>query len=388
LTVEAQPGVRRSSRRKRSPLATAKDFASKFDSIISTSYEQRSEVPPRRRRRPTRTTQGTPRAGHLDRRGIQRGARTRGANLARGSVAFEARRSAPSSPHIEPAAAIYAAIAFTDSPPRVALPHWRQTSGPGRRCRTIASPRTRSRRPGRRDDRIRVPRHERRSCRSGDNWVTRVGHTWVWTGCAAAEEASSVIGRLTDARQRELTGLLGHGLGFSDECSRRWVRLDLWRPRSSAGGGCQDTFRVVGCGFWPAQRRRVTTAGTERQHGICERRLAAEHPTDVVARDARRGDCHFCAGGGGRLGVGSQLARATGATGHRGGGAGPRVAAHAERPVGDPAAAARQTRSHRQVMVLFPLCGARGTTSRSGFERRHIRPVGGTSGPVCRELSA
>jgi hypothetical protein len=38
--------------------------------------------------------------------------------------------------------------------------------------------------------------------------------------------------------------------------------------------------------------------------------------------------------GGGRSFVGAPVARATGATGHRSGGAGARVAADAERPVG------------------------------------------------------
>jgi hypothetical protein len=58
-----------------------------------------------------------------------------------------------------------------------------------------------------------------------------------------------------------------------------------------------------------------------------QKRLDAEHRTDVAAGDARRRYCRIRTRGGGHPTVGTALARPTGEAGHRGGGAGARVTA-------------------------------------------------------------
>ena len=80
-------------------------------------------------------------------------------------------------------------------------------------------------------------------------------------------------------------------------------------------------------------------------------RLGTEQRTDAAARDARRGCCSVPTRSDGRPGVGSPLPRPT-ADGHRGAGAGPRVTADKERPVGQSAASGPRTGRRRDVTTV------------------------------------
>ena len=87
-------------------------------------------------------------------------------------------------------------------------------------------------------------------------------------------------------------------------------------------------------------------------------RLGTGRRADGGARDARRGRCPVPARSDRRSGVGSPLPCPTG-DGHRGAGAGPRVTADKERPVGQFAASAPPTRRRRHVTTVSvrPMAG-------------------------------
>ena len=205
-------------------------------------------------------------------------------------------------------------------------------------------PRMRSRRSGRRDDRIRVQWRERRAIATATN--ERFGTVVAETSTDATTRTKSI-------------GRSDSGLATSTPRSSPWVlRLGPVRgfrdrrPRgvSSAWHHTSSSPRALGVGGRSLQFARARRSaryllqavgrgrGTTAEEGVAawdwETRLGAKHRSDVCPRDARRGcwDIRTC--GDGRSGVGESVARATGATGDRGGGAGPRVAADAERPVG------------------------------------------------------
>ncbi len=106
--------------------------------------------------------------------------------------------------------------------------------------------------------------------------------------------------------------------------------------------------RIAGRRLWSWYNSREGVAAWDSQT-----RLVAEHRTDVAARDAGRAYCHFRARGGGRSGVGSPPARATGNAGHRSRGARPRVALDKERVVGHSAATAARAGQRRHVAITL-----------------------------------
>jgi hypothetical protein len=106
--------------------------------------------------------------------------------------------------------------------------------------------------------------------------------------------------------------------------------------------------RVVSCrppeGVVVQQRRGLAAWRWQTRRGTRRR-------TDAAARDARFCRCPVPARGDRRSGVGSPLPCSTG-DGHRGAGAGPRVTADEERPVGQFAASAPPTRRRRHLTTI------------------------------------
>jgi len=118
-----------------------------------------------------------------------------------------------------------------------------------------------------------------------------------------------------------------------------------YRPDSPSGRGPIGSQgharpRVMCCrpleGVVVQQRRGLAAWRWQTRRGTGQR-------TDAAARDARFCRCSVLARGDGRSGLGSPLPRRTGG-GHRGAGAGPRVTADQERPVGQPAASPARRR--------------------------------------------